>query len=96
MSVCTVSFGLENAKADFRAENIQQDEQGIASFTLLAPQGSIDIQLPIPGLHNISNALAAAAVTTSLGLTLAQVKSGLANMRPVAWDVFVYKNCQMI
>nr|WP_321241704.1 UDP-N-acetylmuramoyl-tripeptide--D-alanyl-D-alanine ligase [uncultured Tolumonas sp.] len=91
LSVRTVSFGLENAKADFRAENIQQDAQGIASFTLLAPQGSIDIQLPIPGLHNISNALAAAAVTTSLGLTLTQVKSGLANMRPVKGRFCVQK-----
>ena len=64
LSVRTVSFGLQNSKADFRAENVKQDEQGIASFTLCTPDGQIDIQLPIPGLHNVSNALAAAAVTT--------------------------------
>ena len=91
LSVRTVSFGVQNAKADFRAENVKQDEQGIASFTLCAPDGQIDIQLPIPGLHNVSNALAAAAVTTSLGLSLAQVKSGLAHMLPVKGRFCVQK-----
>lgn len=91
LSVRTVSFGVQNPKADFRAENVQQDKQGVASFTLCTPDGQIDIQLPIPGLHNVSNALAAAAVTTSLGLSLAQVKSGLANMRPVKGRFCVQK-----
>jgi UDP-N-acetylmuramoyl-tripeptide--D-alanyl-D-alanine ligase len=91
LSVRTISFGLENPKADFRAENIQQDEQGIATFTLCSPDGKIDIQLPIPGLHNVSNVLAAAAVTTALGLSLAQVKSGLANMLPVKGRFCVQK-----
>ena len=91
LSVRTVSFGLQNSKADFRAENVKQDEQGIASFTLCTPDAQIDIQLPIPGLHNVSNALAAAAVTTSLGLSLAQVKSGLAHMLPVKGRFCVQK-----
>ena len=91
LSVRTVSFGLQNSKADFRAENVKQDEQGIASFTLCTPDAQIDIQLPIPGLHNVSNALAAAAVTTSLGLSLVQVKSGLANMQPVKGRFCVQK-----
>ena len=91
LSVRTVSFGVQNVKADFRAENVKQDEQGIASFTLCTPDGQIDIQLPIPGLHNVSNALAAAAVTTSLGLSLVQVKSGLANMQLVKGRFCVQK-----
>ena len=37
----------------------------------------------VPGLHNVSNALAAAAVTTSLGMTLEQVKTGLNQMTAV-------------
>jgi UDP-N-acetylmuramoyl-tripeptide--D-alanyl-D-alanine ligase len=91
LSVRTVSFGVKNPKADFRAESITQDKNGIACFTLCAPQGQIDIQLPIPGLHNISNALAAAAVTTSFGLSLAQIKSGLASMLPVKGRFCVQK-----
>ncbi|NCB61002.1 MAG: UDP-N-acetylmuramoyl-tripeptide--D-alanyl-D-alanine ligase, partial [Gammaproteobacteria bacterium] len=91
LSVRTLSFGLENPKADFRAENITQDEQGIARFTLISPLGQTEIQLPIPGIHNVSNALAAAAVTTSLGVSLEQVQSGLANMLPVKGRFCVQK-----
>jgi UDP-N-acetylmuramoyl-tripeptide--D-alanyl-D-alanine ligase len=91
VSVRTLSFGIQNPKADFRAENITQNEGGIASFTLHSPEGYIDIQLPIPGLHNVSNALAAAAITTSFGLSLEQVKSGLAAMQPVKGRFCVQK-----
>ena len=91
LSVRTLSFGIENPKADFRAENIEQNEAGIASFMLICPLGRIAIQLPVPGLHNVSNALAAAAVTTSLGLSLEQVKSGLMTMVPVKGRFCVQK-----
>ena len=91
LSVRTLSFGVENPKADFRAENIEQNEAGIASFMLICPLGRTAIQLPVPGLHNVSNALAAAAVTTSLGLSLEQVKSGLMTMVPVKGRFCVQK-----
>lgn len=91
LSVRTFSFGIQNQKADFRAENITQDQQGFVRFTLCAPTGKVDIALPIPGLHNVSNALAAAAVATALGLSLAQVKSGLAIMQPVKGRFCVQK-----
>lgn len=91
LSVRTLSFGVENPKADFRSENIEQNEAGIASFMLICPLGRIAIQLPVPGLHNVSNALAAAAVTTSLGLSLEQVKSGLMTMVPVKGRFCVQK-----
>ncbi len=83
LTVNTLSFGVENPNADFRAVNIHQDETGIASFTLISPQGSVDITLPIPGLHNVNNALAAAAVTTTLGIPLAQVQAGLTSLTAV-------------
>lgn len=83
LTVKTLSFGVENTKAEFTAKNIQQKNDGLVSFTMCTPQGEISIDLPIPGLHNVSNALAAAAVTTSLGMTLAQVKSGLNQLSAV-------------
>ena len=83
LTVNTVSFGVENSDADFKAINIQQDDAGIASFEMITPSGSIDIQLTIPGLHNVNNALAAAAVTTALGISLSQVKVGLSSMKAV-------------
>lgn len=91
LTVKTLSFGVGNSKADFHAENIKQNEQGVASFTMVTPQGRIDLQLPLPGLHNVSNALAAAAVSTAFGLSLTQIKSGLDNMRPVKGRFCVQK-----
>jgi UDP-N-acetylmuramoyl-tripeptide--D-alanyl-D-alanine ligase len=41
------------------------------------------VVLPIPGRHNIANALAAAAATESLGVSLTVIKRGLEAMRSV-------------
>lgn len=40
---------------------------------------SVDVKLPIPGLFNVYNALAAAACAVKLGVTLESVKQGLQN-----------------
>ena len=43
-----------------------------------------DIRLPMPGRHNVANALAAAAMALAVGATVAQVRAGLEAARPVA------------
>lgn len=77
-----VRFGLE-AEADVVARGIEADMQG-SRFTLVTPQGEIDVVLPLPGRHNVRNALAAAAMALAVGATLAQVRDGLATMQGVA------------
>ncbi len=52
-------------------------------FLMLTPQGDVQISLPVVGIHNIRNALAAAAVALSLGLDIANVKAALESMAPV-------------
>ncbi|MCC8167798.1 MAG: UDP-N-acetylmuramoyl-tripeptide--D-alanyl-D-alanine ligase, partial [Clostridiales bacterium] len=42
------------------------------------PQGNFTAKIPIPGEHNIYNALAATAVGLALGLTLEEVAAGIA------------------
>lgn len=78
-----VSFGLHNPKADFTARDIRIDPIGGSQFTLVTPLGEIDVALPLPGQHNVANALAAAAATQSLGASLSQIRQGLAQMSPV-------------
>jgi UDP-N-acetylmuramoyl-tripeptide--D-alanyl-D-alanine ligase len=78
-----LSFGLQNRHADFLARDITTDALGCCRFTLVTPLGEMDIALPIPGRHNISNALAAAAATQSLGMTLPVIQQGLQAMKPV-------------
>jgi lipid II isoglutaminyl synthase (glutamine-hydrolysing) len=48
-----------------------------ASFTLRTPAGQAAIALPLPGLYNVYNALAAAALTSALGISLADIVTGL-------------------
>jgi UDP-N-acetylmuramoyl-tripeptide--D-alanyl-D-alanine ligase len=80
-----VTFGLA-ATADFRAEDITTTVGSagfVTRFALIAPQGRAQIALSLAGMHNVTNALGAAAAATAAGATLAQVAAGLAAMRPV-------------
>ncbi len=45
--------------------------------TLRTPAGSTAINLPLPGLYNVYNALAAAALCTELQIPLELIKAGL-------------------
>jgi UDP-N-acetylmuramoyl-tripeptide--D-alanyl-D-alanine ligase len=71
------------APADYAAANIVLDSQGCAGFTLQCPAGQQQVQLSIPGKHNVANALAAAAACVAVGATLADVAQGLAQMPAV-------------
>ncbi|WP_030391453.1 MULTISPECIES: UDP-N-acetylmuramoyl-tripeptide--D-alanyl-D-alanine ligase [Kitasatospora] len=64
-----VYFG-ESAEADVRAQDVRLDSTGRPSFTLSTPAGSAPVQLRLYGEHHVSNALAAAAVATELGMTV--------------------------
>lgn len=66
-----LTFGL-NAKADFTATEIQGQ-----SFALNSPIGSCQINLQIPGRHNISNSLASAALASAVGADISAIQKGL-------------------
>jgi len=53
-----------------------------AAFTLTTPQGERRIELPLPGLYNVYNALGAAALCLQLGVPLDDVAAGLAAVAP--------------
>lgn len=53
-------------------------------FTLYTAEAEIDIELPLPGRHNITNAIAAAALAVALGVPMATIKAGLENVPQVA------------
>ncbi|WP_136684879.1 UDP-N-acetylmuramate--L-alanine ligase [Falsirhodobacter xinxiangensis] len=73
------TFGF-NAQADVRAVNLRY-ENGIAHFDVALQQEGTVIEgctLPMPGDHNVSNALAAVAVARHLGMKRAQIREALA------------------
>jgi UDP-N-acetylmuramate--alanine ligase len=70
------SFGLA-AGADIRAGRIRQ-EPGGSAFTVLVRGAEIGAaRLRVPGLHNVTNALAALAVGLERGLPFSSLASGL-------------------
>jgi UDP-N-acetylmuramoyl-tripeptide--D-alanyl-D-alanine ligase len=75
-------FGLE-ASAEVTARDVRADADG-SRFVLVAPQGEIEIELGLPGRHNVLNALAAASLALACGVALATIAHGLAAARPVA------------
>ena len=78
-----VTYGL-NAQADVRAINLYYSE-GISHFDVALWDGQIisDCNLPMPGDHNISNALASVAVALHLGMNTKKIRSGLGDFKGV-------------
>jgi UDP-N-acetylmuramoyl-tripeptide--D-alanyl-D-alanine ligase len=50
---------------------------------IITPQGGFDLELPLPGEHNLLNATAAAAVAIALEIPLETIQSGLEAVEPV-------------
>ena len=50
---------------------------------LLTPQGVTEVNLKLPGRHNVMNALAAAAAALALGIGLDDIASGLETVQPL-------------
>jgi UDP-N-acetylmuramoyl-tripeptide--D-alanyl-D-alanine ligase len=77
-----VSFGVNNS-AEVWATSISQKPTRI-SFDLCWFDASVRVQLPMPGMGAVYNALAAAAVGGRLGLSLEEVKKGLEGISPIS------------
>ena len=72
----TISYGF--ADADYTPADIRFDEAGNSSFDVMYKGNRLGhITLMVPGRHNIANALAACAVSLSLGESFADVAEGL-------------------
>src|SRR5262249_42429323 len=76
-----VTFGRSTGAA-VRAAGVRLDGQGRAAFTLVTPAGSAPVRLRLVGGHNVTNALAAAALAVELGMPVAEVADGLSAAVP--------------
>ncbi|MFU8832564.1 MAG: UDP-N-acetylmuramoyl-tripeptide--D-alanyl-D-alanine ligase, partial [Wenzhouxiangella sp.] len=70
----SVSFGL-GEQADFRGVALN------GAARIEAPAGTVDLNLNLPGKHNLLNALAATAVGTHLGLSLTDIAAALNHLQ---------------
>lgn len=71
------TYGLRDQDADVTARDIRISAER-SEFTLCTPGGSEEVVLPLVGEFNVANALAAAAVALSRGLSVEEIAGRLA------------------
>jgi UDP-N-acetylmuramoyl-tripeptide--D-alanyl-D-alanine ligase len=86
-----IKFGLQSP-ADVAAS--YQLQTAGSALELDTPQGKVSIHLPVPGLHNVMNALAAIAAVLALNVPLANVKVGLENFHSAKGRLQVLQGLQ--
>ena len=62
---------------DVVAREIELNGLESVSFRLVTPEGAARVELQVPGLYNVYNALAAASLARALGASLTSITSGL-------------------
>jgi UDP-N-acetylmuramoyl-tripeptide--D-alanyl-D-alanine ligase len=82
-----ITFGLQGGT--FAADDIRNDNGAV--FRLHCPSGQQEIRLPVPGAHNISNALAAAAAVWAIGVPLSEVAESMRGFIPPAWRMEILR-----
>jgi len=80
-AICKIiTFGIKKG-GDFKAHNIQDRGERV-KFDIVFHRENATIDLPLPGLFNVYNALAASAVCFILGLSLSEIKKAIETFSP--------------
>jgi len=79
----TLTYGI--GPADVTAEAVELDYGLRPSFRLRSPWGAADVRLGVRGVHQIGNALAAAAAALAAGAPLDAAVGGLADAELSPW-----------
>jgi lipid II isoglutaminyl synthase (glutamine-hydrolysing) len=66
---------------DLAARSVSLEGLEAVSFDLVDREGTMRVRVPLPGLYNVYNALAAAALSRVLGATREQIREGLTRFR---------------
>tara|TARA_B100001057_G_scaffold148147_1_gene148075 strand:+ start:6013 stop:7407 length:1395 start_codon:yes stop_codon:yes gene_type:complete len=92
------TYGI-NKKSNFLIKNIKQDKR-FTEFDLFVNVPSKKklslkkLKIPLLGIHNVRNSVAAAAVALTVGISISDIKKGLANFKGVQRrfnKIFTYK-----
>ncbi|HSC60698.1 MAG TPA: Mur ligase family protein [Rhizomicrobium sp.] len=77
-----MTYSLSDAEADFVAADIAPKPDGVA-FNMRAEGRTFGVRLQVPGRHNVSNALAALAAVSAVGVPLADAVEALSRFRGI-------------
>ncbi len=88
-----VWYGLGGEHAEVRGRHIvPEPEGGVGSrFTLEAGGRSVDVRLPLHGLYNVENCVAAAAAAWALGLSLDEIARAVTGVKPASMRGVVHR-----
>lgn len=75
-------FGIENTDGVYAKDIVNLGLKGTRAV-FVTPSGEMEIVIPVPGRHMVYNALAATAVALELGMSLEQVRDGIAKFKPI-------------
>jgi UDP-N-acetylmuramyl tripeptide synthase len=73
--------GAERPRPDVAATRIELRGMEGSAATVRVPGGEIEVELPLPGLYNVYNALGAIAAALKLGVDAERVAAALGGMR---------------
>ena len=74
----TVTYSLNDSKANFVAKSISFDANGFPKFDVYHNNSYYgEFKLSVPGIHNVANSLACIALCNEYGISRADIKSAL-------------------
>jgi UDP-N-acetylmuramoyl-tripeptide--D-alanyl-D-alanine ligase len=95
VGVKRMTFG-ETHGCTVRAADIEF-RGGYAHFDLVTPEGREPVELRVIGLHQVANALAAAAIAHALGVSTNNIAGALSTHESVSkWRMEIHEGCEML
>jgi UDP-N-acetylmuramoyl-tripeptide--D-alanyl-D-alanine ligase len=85
-----IRYGLESQN-DCRALNIIEKGEAGISFDVAYQGKTENYQVPMPGIHNVYNALSAISIAMMYGLTKNEIDNGLKNFKPSKMRMEIFK-----
>lgn len=85
----SLHFGIDH-ESDFGAIVASNYQMGDA-IDVQTPEGIVSLTLPVPGRHNVSNALAAMAACFALGVAPAQAANSLSKLKSVSQRLQIHR-----
>lgn len=78
-----ITYGMDLESLDVTVRVLEEDANG-SRIELSTEAGTVDLRLEAPGVHQVRNAVAAAAVGTALNVSLEKISRGLEAFRPAS------------
>jgi UDP-N-acetylmuramate--alanine ligase len=82
-SLQAITYGMNEPDADVAGSNLKYDNGRIYVDVVVNGQLWKEVELGLPGNHNAENALACIALTSKLGISESEIRSGLATFKGV-------------